>query len=159
MMAGMWCLVGRRPQFDGNYYSYWRFHICFYLRSLNDDVWSLYGWKCPMHNSKFGHVEPKLVANWNKEELHHSNLNCKGLHIIVSYVTSGNSSLLSNFTSSMEAWDFLERKYDWSYFHMDVSLPKNAKVGTSRCYFDGFSLFKILLPLIRVLVMIALLML
>lgn len=60
-----------------------------------------------MHIFNDGNVEPKLVADWNKEESHLSNLKCQGLYIIIKYVTTDNIYLVSYFKSSKEVWDFL----------------------------------------------------
>lgn len=65
-----------------------------------------------MHNSKICVVEPKPVTDWNKEELHLNKLNCQWLHLLISSIITKESSLISRYTSSKEAWDFLERKYD-----------------------------------------------
>lgn len=62
------------------------------------------------------------------KKMHLNNLNCQGLHLLISFVTTEDSILISK-----EAYDLLERKYDRCSSHMVVS-SKKAMITSFNCF-------------------------
>jgi hypothetical protein len=99
------------PAFDGMNYGYWKARMRFFLKSI--DVWQIVesGWTKPEDTTL------ELIPQKNARLA-----NDKALHALCQALSPSEFARISNFESTLEAWQILETTYE------GTKLVKSAKL-------------------------------